>query len=174
LTALAIQTARVFQPLLAPARYKGAWGGRGSGKSHFFAEMLIEDALAQPGLLSVCIREVQKSLADSAKRLIERKLSTLQLGEASGFKVYRELIRTPGNGVITFQGMADHTADSIKSDRAVDDAVAADDPRPRIAAVVQLEPAPANRRSGCHAAQQFTNRGCRGSGQLVGQSVVSS
>jgi phage terminase large subunit len=115
LTALAIQTARVFQPLLAPARYKGAWGGRGSGKSHFFAEMLIEDALAQPGLLSVCIREVQKSLADSAKRLIERKLSTLQLGEASGFKVYRELIRTPGNGVITFQGMADHTADSIKS-----------------------------------------------------------
>jgi phage terminase large subunit len=115
LTALAIQTARVFQPLLAPARYKGAWGGRGSGKSHFFAEMLIEDSLAQPGLLSVCIREVQKSLADSAKRLIERKLSGLGLGEAAGFKVYRELIRTPGDGVITFQGMADHTADSIKS-----------------------------------------------------------
>src|SRR6185295_2160720 len=29
---LNIQTARVFQPLLAPARYKGAYGGRGSGK----------------------------------------------------------------------------------------------------------------------------------------------
>ena len=29
---LKIPTARVFEPLLAPARYKGAFGGRGSGK----------------------------------------------------------------------------------------------------------------------------------------------
>lgn len=29
---LRIQTAKVFEPLLAPARYKGAFGGRGSGK----------------------------------------------------------------------------------------------------------------------------------------------
>ena len=46
---LAIQTAAVYEPLLAPARYKAAWGGRGSGKSHFFAELLIEDAMAEPG-----------------------------------------------------------------------------------------------------------------------------
>src|SRR5436190_1179686 len=39
-TKLRIQTARVFKPLLTPARYKGAYGGRGSGKSHFFAEAL--------------------------------------------------------------------------------------------------------------------------------------
>ncbi|TMK44118.1 MAG: terminase, partial [Alphaproteobacteria bacterium] len=32
---LNIPTARVFEPLLAPARYKGIYGGRGSGKSHF-------------------------------------------------------------------------------------------------------------------------------------------
>ena len=29
---LKIPTARVFEPLLRPARYKGAFGGRGSGK----------------------------------------------------------------------------------------------------------------------------------------------
>jgi hypothetical protein len=29
---LRIPTARVFEPLLAPARYKAAFGGRGSGK----------------------------------------------------------------------------------------------------------------------------------------------
>ena len=29
---LKIPTARVFEPLLEPARYKGAFGGRGSGK----------------------------------------------------------------------------------------------------------------------------------------------
>lgn len=112
---LTIPTARVFAPLLDPARDKGAHGGRGSGKSHFFAGLLIEDSLANKGLLSACIREVQKSLKDSAKRLIESKLAEHSLGEADGFKVFREVIQTPGDGVIIFQGMQDHTAESIKS-----------------------------------------------------------
>lgn len=37
------------------------------------------------------------------------------MGEANGFKVYREVIETPGDGVFVFAGMKDHTADSIKS-----------------------------------------------------------
>jgi phage terminase large subunit len=115
LSTLQIDTARVFVPLLEPARYKGAYGGRGSGKSHFFAEKLIDDSLYEPGMLSVCIREVQKDLKDSAKRLIENKLIALGLGEADGFKVFRSEIVTPGDGIITFQGMQDHTAESIKS-----------------------------------------------------------
>jgi phage terminase large subunit len=112
---LTVDVARVFVPLLTQARYKGAWGGRGSGKSHFFAGHLIEDSLAEKGLRSVCIREVQKSLKESAKRLIEDKLAEFRLGEADGFKVFREVIETPGDGLITFQGMQDHTAESIKS-----------------------------------------------------------
>lgn len=112
---LQIPTARVFVPLLSPARYKGAWGGRGSGKSHFFAGALVEEHLANRGELSVCVREVQKSLAQSSKRLIESKLSQFGLGEADGFKVFEKEIRTPGDGLIAFQGMQDHTADSIKS-----------------------------------------------------------
>jgi phage terminase large subunit len=112
---LRIETAPVFEPLLVPSRYKGAWGGRGSGKSHIFAEMLIEDALMNPGLRSVCIREVQKSLKESAKRLIEDKLKTFGLGEKQGFRVLVDRIETPGGGVIIFQGMQDHTAESIKS-----------------------------------------------------------
>ena len=112
---LRLETARVFSPLLQPARYKGAWGGRGSGKSHFFAELLIEDALLIPGMRAACIREVQKSLKQSSKRLIEDKLQAYNLGERAGFKVYREVIETPSDGVIIFTGMQDHTADSIKS-----------------------------------------------------------
>jgi len=112
---LSIETAEVFEPLLSPSRYKAAHGGRGSGKSHFFAERLIEDSLAERGLRSVCIREVQKSLKESAKRLLEDKLGKLGLGEADGFKVFREVIETPGDGLISFQGMQDHTAESIKS-----------------------------------------------------------
>lgn len=115
MTELVIDTMRVFRPLLEPSRYKGAWGGRGSGKSHFFAEKLIEDSLYERGLRSVCIREVQKSLKESSKRLIDDKLQEFKLGEAQGFKSFNEVIQTPGDGIITFQGMQDHNAESIKS-----------------------------------------------------------
>jgi phage terminase large subunit len=106
---------RVFAPLLQPARYKGAKGGRGSAKSHHFAGQLVEDSLAELGLLSVCIREVQKTLAQSAKRLIETKMAEYRLGEPDGFKVFNDRIATPGDGLIIFNGMQDHTAESIKS-----------------------------------------------------------
>lgn len=108
-----LATPRVFLPLLKSARYKGAYGGRGSGKSHFFAEHLVERALMEPGLRAVCVREVQKSLKESAKRLIEDKIKALGVGQH--FTVQQAEIRTPGGGVITFQGMQDHTAESVKS-----------------------------------------------------------
>lgn len=82
---------------------------------------MLEDCLAEPGnqggegLRSVCIREVQKDLAQSSKLLLESKLSHFRLGEADGFKVYRDVITTPGDGLIIFKGMNDYTADSIKS-----------------------------------------------------------
>lgn len=110
---LSIETAEVFEPLLAPARYKAAYGGRGSGKSHFFAEMLIEDHYRIPGLRSVCIREVQKSLKESAKRLLEDKIQAL--GLYPYFNILADRIETPGGGIIIFVGMQDHTAESIKS-----------------------------------------------------------
>ncbi len=115
MTVLSLPTPRVFVPLLEPSRYKGAYGGRGSGKSHFFAEHLIEDHLLERGMRSVCIREVQKSLKESSKRLIEDKLKAFGLNESQGFKVFNEVIQAPGDGLITFQGMQDHTAESIKS-----------------------------------------------------------
>lgn len=110
---LKIQTAEVFGPLLSPARYKGAYGGRGSGKSHFFGELLVEECLLNKGTLAVCIREVQQTLAQSSKRLIENKIR--QMGVGGEFRVYNEKIQTPGDGIIIFQGMQDHTAESIKS-----------------------------------------------------------
>ncbi|WP_454917438.1 phage terminase large subunit [Xanthobacter sediminis] len=116
-----IPTAEVFLPLLEPARDKGAWGGRGSGKSHFFGGLMIEDCLAEPGdnggegMRAICIREVQKDLTQSSKALIERKLSEHSMGEADGFKVYKDVIKTPGDGLIIFKGMNEYTAESVKS-----------------------------------------------------------
>ncbi len=121
MSTLQIKTAEVFLPLLQPARDKGAYGGRGSGKSHFFGDLLVEDSLAEPGnsggegMRSICIREVQKDLSQSSKALLEKKLWEHGLGEADGFKVFKENIQTPGDGVIIFKGMNDYTAESVKS-----------------------------------------------------------
>ena len=101
--------------MLTASRYKAAFGGRGSGKSYNFADLMIDDSIRLPGLRSVCIREVQKDLKDSAKRLIEDRLEFHRLGTAQGFTVFRDRIETPGNGVIIFMGMQDHNAESIKS-----------------------------------------------------------
>lgn len=115
MTELVIDTPRVFLPLIPPARYKGVHGGRGSGKSHFFAELLIEECLSVKGTRAVSIREVQKTLKESSKRLLEDKLQAFGLNESDGFKVFNEVIATPGDGIISFQGMQDHNAESIKS-----------------------------------------------------------
>src|SRR5512140_838698 len=108
-----IETARVFAPLLKPSRYKGAWGGRGSGKSHYMAGAVVEHCLLNPGARIVCIREVQKTLAQSAKLLIENKIQEFGVGHL--FRVLYDRIETPGGGMVLFQGMVDHTAESIKS-----------------------------------------------------------
>ncbi|WP_315731634.1 MULTISPECIES: phage terminase large subunit [unclassified Bradyrhizobium] len=117
---LRIKTAKVFEPLLAPAPYKAAYGGRGSGKSHFFGESAVEDAMRFPGdfgegMRMVCIREVQKTLASSSKQIISDKIAKLGLGEVDGFRIYHDRIQTPKDGIIIFNGMTDHTAESIKS-----------------------------------------------------------
>ena len=117
---LKIKTASVFRRTLEFHRYVGIWGGRGSGKSHNLADNLIDDCMSEPGntgegMRSVCIREVQKDLAQSSKLLIETKLRSYGLTEADGFKVFRDVIQTPGDGLMIFKGMNDYTADSIKS-----------------------------------------------------------
>jgi phage terminase large subunit len=111
LTILKIPTARVFEPLLAPARYKGVYGGRGSGKSHFFGELLVETCQAERGTLAVCIREAQRTLAQSSKRLIESKITSLGVG--SGFKLFTDKIETPGDGLIIFRGMQGYTFKAV-------------------------------------------------------------
>jgi len=104
--------ARAFAPLLQPARFKGTWGGRGSGKSWFWADQTI-DALLD-GLNVLCIREVQNSIADSVKRLIEARIE--KFGISHLFKITdKEITCTVSGGTAIFRGMQNHTAASIKS-----------------------------------------------------------
>jgi phage terminase large subunit len=73
----------------------------------------VETCQAERGTLAVCIREAQRTLAQSSKRLIEGKIASLGLGR--GFKLFNDKIETPGDGLIIFRGMQDHTAESMKS-----------------------------------------------------------
>jgi len=116
---LDIDVARVFAPLEEHHRYKGAYGGRGSGKSHYFGSSMIEEHVCDPNTHSVCAREIQSSIKMSVKRLLEIKIKSLGLQDH--FKIQEAEIRNRhGDGRIVFQGLQDHTADSIKSFESFD------------------------------------------------------
>jgi len=118
MTKLQIPAPKWARPLLegerGRPRYRGAKGGRASGKSHFFAECVVERLIQDPHSRVVCIREVQKSLKFSAKQLIVDKINASPC--AHMFEIQStEIKRVGGGGIIIFQGMQDHTADSVKS-----------------------------------------------------------
>lgn len=109
---LVIETAPAFEPLLKPARYKGAHGGRGSAKSNFFADLWLSENVGQKYDF-VCLRETLKSLEFSVKKLFESKIIAHNAG--AYFDVQDRRILTKHGGVTIFEGMQNHTADSIKS-----------------------------------------------------------
>lgn len=114
MSTLKIDIPRWAQDFLAPSRYKAAYGGRGSGKSHFFAEHAILKHIQDPNRSTVCVRQIQKSLDQSVKRLLESKIEKFNAGYY--FRVLDAKIESSqGKGLIIFQGMQNHTADSIKS-----------------------------------------------------------
>jgi phage terminase large subunit len=79
-----------------------------------FAELMIEAHIIDQRRRSVCVREIQKSLSQSVKRLLETKIESMNAG--SYFEVQDVVIKSrQGDGAIIFQGMQNHTSDSIKS-----------------------------------------------------------
>lgn len=110
---LNLEVARVFKPLLQPSRYKGAYGGRGSAKSWFFADRLVERCLHNPETRWICVREIQRSLKESVKRLIEDRIQHYGVGDR--FRIRETHIECGRDGMIGFVGMMNHTAESIKS-----------------------------------------------------------
>lgn len=108
-----VPTAEVFLPLLEPdARYLCAYGGRGSGKSWFFAGLLI-DRTYHSNLRVVCIREYQSSIRDSVRQLLVDTIQMLNLG--SYYKVTDTEIRGRYGSKIIFKGMQSYNSESIKS-----------------------------------------------------------
>jgi phage terminase large subunit len=102
----------VFRSALKPARFVGLHGGRGSGKSHFAAGLAVVKMLQGKNVL--CVREIQNSIADSVKRLLESKIA--EFGLTHLFDTTDKEIRCKLNGAVCiFRGMQTHNAASVKS-----------------------------------------------------------
>lgn len=102
-----------YQPYFQPKRFKGLYGGRGSGKSHCFAGHGIIRAANEPNFRMVCVREVQRSIADSVKQLHEDKIEAY--GLSGFFKITETEIVGRNGSRIVYRGMQNHTAASVKS-----------------------------------------------------------
>jgi phage terminase large subunit len=101
---------RVFN---TQARYIGLRGGRGSAKTWSVGGWLVLRHAHDPSETSVCIREVQRTIADSSKALIEKKID--EYGFNGLFDPQESRIKRHGGGDCIFRGMQNHTSDSIKS-----------------------------------------------------------
>ena len=98
------------------ARYFALVGGRGSAKSYSVAATLILRAAAKP-LRILCAREIQKSIKDSVKRLLD---DTIERTGLHGFFTSTDTeIRGKNGSLILFAGLRTNI-DSIKSMEGID------------------------------------------------------
>jgi len=98
-----------------PVRYRAAYGGRGSAKSHSFAAALLIKAMQEP-LRIGCFREIQKSIRDSVKRLLDDKIRELPKGF---YESTDTEIRGINGSLFIFNGLRTNP-DAVKSTEGLD------------------------------------------------------
>lgn len=99
------------QRLFEPSRFKAMWGGRGGGKSRSVASALVLKALQGPERV-LCAREVQKSIKDSSKRLLDDEIA--RMGVGGFFHSTESEIRGANGSLFIFAGLRGN-ASQIKS-----------------------------------------------------------
>ncbi len=114
---VAVRLPPKVQFLFEPMRYKVLYGGRGSAKSHSVAKVLLLLGV-EYRLRILCTREVQKTIAQSVHKLLKDQIQELQIGHE--YEVLDNVIRGRNGTEFLFTGLADHTAESIKSYEAID------------------------------------------------------
>ncbi len=97
-------------------RYRAAHGGRGSAKSHSFAGALLERAHRQTTRIG-CYREIQKSIKDSVKRLLDDKIAECNVGDY--FESTDTEIRGRKGSLFIFNGLRTNP-DAVKSTEGLD------------------------------------------------------
>lgn len=100
-------------------RHKITRGGRGGGKSHTIARLLLIQGVASIQRW-LCTRETQKSIKDSVHKLLGDKIR--EMGLSQFYDVQRDIIKGANGSEFLFSGLRDHTVDSIKSYEGCDGA----------------------------------------------------
>lgn len=113
---LDVELPEAFRELFLPFRYKAFHGGRGSGKSHAMATALVLLAAQKP-LRVLAAREIQKSIRDSSKRLLDDRIAALGLGRK--FSSTETEIKARNGSLFLFAGLG-HNPDQIKSMEGID------------------------------------------------------
>ena len=93
--------------LWEPSRYKVMRGGRGSAKSRTTASALLIQAV-QGVHRVLCAREIQKSIKDSVKRLLDDEIE--RLGLSDFFESTENEIRGCNGSLFIFAGLRERIA----------------------------------------------------------------
>jgi phage terminase large subunit len=107
----AVELPEYGELLWKPFRHLGLHGGRGGGKSRTIATALVLQATQRHERI-LCGREVQKSIKDSVKRLLDDEID--RLGLRSAFESTETEIRGPNDSLFLFSGIKGN-ANGIKS-----------------------------------------------------------
>ena len=97
--------------LLKPKRYKILFGGRGSGKSHSVARMLVILASTKP-MRILCTRELQMSIRESVHKLLSTIID--DIGMHDFYRVEQSGIYGVNGSQFIFEGLKNNTT-KIKS-----------------------------------------------------------
>jgi len=103
--------------LASPARYKVAYGGRGSAKSWSYARSLLALGMYKKER-NLCAREVQNSIKQSVHKLLCDQIAGM--GLSSFYTPYETEIRGRNGTEFLFTGLSNLTVDTIKSFEGVD------------------------------------------------------
>ena len=105
-----------FQCLFTPKRYKVFYGGRGGAKSWSFARALLILGMQKP-LRVLCVREMQKSIADSVHKILKDQIDAMGLG--GFYEVLQAQIRGANGTEFAFEGIAANVS-KVKSYEGID------------------------------------------------------
>ena len=110
-----VQIADKFLPMYEKdTRYYFLKGGRSSAKSWHVADRLLGLMVQNQDLNLICLREFQSSIKHSSKKLLADRIEFHKLN--AYFEVQDQVIKCRnGRGLMIFNGLQSHTADSIKS-----------------------------------------------------------
>lgn len=94
---------RIFRPFLQKARFKVAYGGRGSSKTRTVITILVNNVLFH-GWRVVCFRELMEAIAESSYQEIVEEIERRNLG--GFFDITKTEISCPSSGgVFKFSGI---------------------------------------------------------------------